>query len=206
MSIILQKSICTPSYRTFSTVYHHLALRSTLHLIRICHFKSQPAAVRRIPSACNRNVHTSAVRHTFWERDKKGGYDKLPMERVTQKKLILDGLKELKQEILLWKEEVKEQLISDPIVVFRPGEIDVMWQFTTAIDLDQWIVTSDSDHAEGQSVCTLDLSSSGYGMFSGTVESQVPLDGRIKRSGYCNINTVRARVRVQNCHCRQFSV
>lgn len=190
MSIIFKKSICTQSCRTFSTINHQLALRPNLQLIRISPFKLQPV---RITSAC-KNVHTTAVQHTFWERDRKGGYDKLPASRVSQKKLILDGLKELKQEILLWKEEVKEQLISDPVVVFRPGEIDVMWQFASAKDLDQWIVTSDSDHGEGQSECTLANSSGGYGLFSGSVESQVPLDGRIKRSGYCNINTMRARV------------
>lgn len=56
----------------------------------------------------------------FWEPDRKGGYNK-NFKRVSRKQLILEGLKDLKQEIVLWKEEVKEKLESDPILVFRPG-------------------------------------------------------------------------------------
>lgn len=66
-----------------------------------------------------RKIHTSPVHETFWEREKKSGYSK--EIDVSQKKLILDGFKELRQEISLWKDEVKEKLESDPIMVFRPG-------------------------------------------------------------------------------------
>lgn len=66
-----------------------------------------------------RRIHTSSVQKTFWEREKKSGYSK--EIDVSQKKLILDGLKELRHEIFLWKDEVKEKLESDPIMTFRPG-------------------------------------------------------------------------------------
>lgn len=140
-------------------------------------------------------IHTTSILNTFWERDRKGGYDK-NITRVSQKKLILDGLKELKQEIGLWKEEVKEKMESDPILVFRPGETDVVWNFKTEADVDQWVITADSDHNEGQSTANLEISSSGNGLFHGYVDTILPIDGKIKRAGYCNIKSLRARVSV----------
>lgn len=66
------------------------------------------------------SFHTSDTRPLFWERDRRGGYDtRLP--ELSRKQQILDGLRELKQEIVLWKEEVREKLESDPVLVFRPG-------------------------------------------------------------------------------------
>lgn len=138
-------------------------------------------------------IHTTSILNTFWERDRKSGYDK-NLARVSQKKLILDGLKELKQEIGLWKEEVKEKIESDPILVFRPGETDVVWNFKTEKDVNQWVITADSDHNEGQSTANLEICSSGNGLFHGYVDSILPIDGKIKRAGYCNIKSLRARV------------
>jgi NADH dehydrogenase [ubiquinone] 1 alpha subcomplex assembly factor 1 len=43
--------------------------------------------------------------------------------------MVLEGLQDLKEEIKLWKEEVKEKLDSDPVVVFRPNEIDPVFRF-----------------------------------------------------------------------------
>lgn len=76
-----------------------------------------------------RNIYTTPVNETFWEREKKSGYAK-KMPTLPSKKMIIDGLQELKQEIALWKEEIKEKFESDPILVFRPGEIDVSWKFS----------------------------------------------------------------------------
>jgi hypothetical protein len=57
----------------------------------------------------------------FWERDHKGGYLRdRPKHATTQ--LIRDGLKELKGEIKLWKDEVTEHFQDDPILAYRPGE------------------------------------------------------------------------------------
>lgn len=197
MSIILKKT-CNLSYRRFSTINLSLTpipgrvlVRNPIVIAnsRILTESNRPEIL--VGSKC---IHTTSVQQLFWEPDKKGGYDKFSAKKVKQKKLILDGLKELKHEILLWKEEVKEHLTSDPVLVFRPGEIDVMWEFDSEKDLDQWVVTSDKDNGEGQSECKLKISPAGHGMFSGNVQSQVPLDGKIKRSGYCNIKTLRARV------------
>lgn len=70
----------------------------------------------------SRHFHTTPNLQLFWERHRKGGYNK-NVKRLSQKDLILDGLKQLKKEIVLWKEEVKEKLECDPVVIFRPGKL-----------------------------------------------------------------------------------
>lgn len=66
-------------------------------------------------------IHTTPNLQLFWERHRKGGYNK-NLKRLSQKDLILSGLKELKKEIILWKNEVQEKLECDPVVIFRPGK------------------------------------------------------------------------------------
>lgn len=127
----------------------------------------------------------------FWERHRKGGYEK--EQRVSTKELIINGLKELRTEFALFQQEWKEKLESDPLVVFRPGEIDVAFGFEKQTDLDRWVVTTDKDHGEGYSQAALELSPAGYGLFHGNLESRVPKDGRIKRAGYANIKSLRVR-------------
>lgn len=75
-----------------------------------------------------RDIHTTAVNTTFWEREKKSGYAK--NYPIISSKQVLDGLKELKSEIKLWTEEMKEKFDDDQILVFRPGEVDIAWKFS----------------------------------------------------------------------------
>lgn len=70
----------------------------------------------------------------------------------------------------------------------------MFWRFYEESSLDHWIVTSDSDHAEGFSKCDLKIGHQGYGVFHGNLCSRVPKDGRIQNSGYCNIITKRVMV------------
>lgn len=141
-----------------------------------------------------RNFQTSsALLNLFYEKDEKGGYkDRRPQPSKIQ--MIRDGMKELKQEIAMWTEEVKVAFESDPFYIYRAGETDVIWKFGNTEALSNWVVTSDSDHNEGYSTCSLTLNKQGKGMFSGNLSTRVPKDGRIKRAGYCNIRTLRARV------------
>lgn len=60
-------------------------------------------------------------------------------------------------------------------------------------DFDKWEVTADSDHNQGTSTASFERSSSGYALFSGNLATELPIDGRIKRSGYCNVRSHRAR-------------
>lgn len=140
-----------------------------------------------------RNLHLTAVQSTFWERDKKGGYNRELERKFWKKDVILSGLEELKGEIKLWKEEVKDRIRSDPILIHRPGEVDTAWSFKADEDFKKWVLTTDSDHLEGESKAKFDLSKDGHGLFHGTLSEKVPIDGKIKRAGYCNIKSMRAR-------------
>jgi len=152
------------------------------------------------------NIFTTVKNETFWERDRKSGYQKVHNENdpsfksMTQKQLILDGLKELRKEVEMWKIEVHEKLKCDPILVFRPGETDVVWSFNKEnhelndSNIKNWICTSDQDNNEGFSSCKFELNSNGKALFSGVLDSKLPKDGKIKKAGYCNIKSMRARV------------
>jgi NADH dehydrogenase [ubiquinone] 1 alpha subcomplex assembly factor 1 len=79
-----------------------------------------------------RTIHTTSVNTTFWEKEKKSGYGK--KYPYFSKQMMLDGFKQLGEEIKLWKEEMKEKIESDPLIVARPGETDIAWRFTGSIN------------------------------------------------------------------------
>lgn len=130
--------------------------------------------------------------NTIWVPDKKDGYR--TQKEVSTKQHIIDGFKQLKNEVEVWRNEVKEHLLSDPVLIFRAGEVDALWTFSDDNDRKKFIVSADSDHNEGTSTCSLTKSPAGYGLFSGTLNSQPPLNGKVKRAGYCNITCMRPMV------------
>ncbi|XP_067630328.1 complex I intermediate-associated protein 30, mitochondrial [Eurosta solidaginis] len=152
-----------------------------------------PVTLSLLPKVAKcRSIYTTAIRSAFWEKDKKSGYQ-TKIAEPSKKELILDGLRELKGEIKLWKEEIKEYFEGDPVLIFRAGETDVVFNFKTENALDKWVVTTDADHGEGKSTATLELSATGAGLFHGNVNSEHVKDGIIKRTGYANIRTKRVR-------------
>lgn len=154
---------------------------STLCRTFLSHISSQKRCFRK-----------SACLNIFWEKDDKGGYD-TKMAPLPFKQRMRHGLDELKKEIALWKSEVKETWESDPVLIYRPGEVDIAWDFRGDKPLEKWIVTCDKDHNEGFSNCTLNTNKAAHALFSGEIISRTPLDGKVKRSGYCNIKTERAK-------------
>jgi NADH dehydrogenase [ubiquinone] 1 alpha subcomplex assembly factor 1 len=58
------------------------------------------------------------------------GYEK-EQPLLPTKKMILEGLKDLKEEIIMWKDEIQEKLETDPILIYRPNEIDVYCRFNS---------------------------------------------------------------------------
>lgn len=125
----------------------------------------------------------------FWERDAKGhGYKK--EEKISQKELIREGLKEIRNELFKWTEEVKETIRDDPLYVF-PGDMHKWWDPKSQEDLKKWTTIADSDHNEGFSHCKLELSRNGNALFHGELSTQVPKYGNIKRAGYCNMKSIR---------------
>ncbi|XP_050293344.1 complex I intermediate-associated protein 30, mitochondrial [Anthonomus grandis grandis] len=138
-----------------------------------------------------RAICTTNKLNLFHEKDDRGGYPTRPLPPFNERMSL--GWSELKKEVKIWCGEVKELLDGDPIRAWRPGETDIAWRFKSEDSLDKWIVTSDSDHNEGSSHCTLERNMYGNAVFSGHISLQVPKDGQVKRAGYCNIKTMRAR-------------
>lgn len=158
------------------------------------HLASTGHGPKLLPSSQHPLVPVRFANNLFWEKDRKGGYNTTSGKKVPLKQQILDGLKELKEDFALFDQEWREKLASDALVVFRPGETDVVFNFESAKDLDRWVLTTDKDHNEGFTEAKFELSPAGFGMFHGALESRVPKDGRIKRSGYANIRSLRVRV------------
>lgn len=68
-----------------------------------------------------RQIHTTRATHEFHEYDKRSGYDTgLEIADTNTEKIRL-GFKQLKKEIKLWKQEMKELLEFDPILDYRAG-------------------------------------------------------------------------------------
>lgn len=133
---------------------------------------------------------TTSVKHLFWERDPKGGYGS--QIKQSKKELVQEGLKELREELMKWQDEVKEKFDADPIFV-RPGDVDKIWDFRSTSSIENWKVTCDSDHGEGYSSGSFTLSPTGHGLFHGNINTKVPKDGVVKKAGYCNITSPKPR-------------
>lgn len=146
-----------------------------------------------------RSLHTTSSLSCFLQRDRKSGYkvvyDRPPPEQnLSVLGRIREGYRQFKEEFGILMEEVREQLRMDPIFIYRPNEVDVVWRFKgDPKSLAQWVTTCDSDYNEGYSTVKLEMSSTGTGVFSGTISTRLPKDGRIKYAGYCNMNSVPKR-------------
>ncbi|RVE55332.1 hypothetical protein evm_000230 [Chilo suppressalis] len=130
-------------------------------------------------------------RFLFWERDRKGGYD--TSQKISLSEHLKEGYKEIKGEFKLLGQEIKALIETDPLLVARPGETDLIWCFNKPSVLEKFITTSDSDHNEGYSTSKLEMSSAGRALFHGNLDVRVPKDGRIKKAGYAAMRSQRIR-------------
>lgn len=145
-----------------------------------------------------KNKYNASQVRSFWEKDRKGGYPSIKSGDTPDKPSefwhIRNGLRMLGDELKLFKHEVIERFENDPVLLFRKHEIDVVWQFNGDKKiLDNWVVSADSDYGEGLSNCSLQLTRSGKGLFSGYLDKRVPKTGDVKKAGYCNLKTLRPR-------------
>lgn len=136
-------------------------------------------------------IYTNNGPKYFHENHQKSGYE--TKDTVSSLIRIQEGFKELRNEVKLWTEEVKDRIGNDPIFIINTGETDIVWKFDSEDVLKRWIVTSDRDHSEGHSWSHLTLSSTGRGNFHGHVNTDPILDGRTKKAGYCNMRCMRPR-------------
>lgn len=74
----------------------------------------------KISSPC-RPVHVASTLNSIYEKDEKGGYRKNLDDMPSRTEMIRDGFKQLRGEILLWKEEMREKFACDPLFIVRKG-------------------------------------------------------------------------------------
>jgi len=130
--------------------------------------------------------------------DPKHGYESHNDPKYSTKDHIIDGFKQLKVEIKMWRDEWKERLMCDPVLLYRPGETDVWWSFgDNDVDITKFLVSNDSDFSEGKSLSTFEKSPAGYALFSGNLNSSVVDEAKTKRTGWSNIKSVRHKISFQ---------
>lgn len=72
------------------------------------------------------NIQTTANRRNIHVHcsDPKEGYRS--GKELSSKQHIINGLKQLKGEIMMWKQEMKEHFANDPVLIYRPGEYYIL--------------------------------------------------------------------------------
>ena len=153
----------------------------------------------------NRDVY-----RMFHEADEKQGYHNLRKHPDSFRKEVWEGLKEdldkdptktlkdsfkaVTTEISLFAKEMKAYDINSGLDDLPgPGGRRKVWGFQTEEEMDQWILTKDSDWGEGYSAAELELSHLGHAMLRGDLSTRVPADGRTQNAGYVNIASVKKR-------------
>ncbi len=91
-------------------------------------------------------------------------------------------------------------VIMDQLPCSAPGVPDRLWTFDNTETVNQFVATADSDHGEGFSSVNFHLGPNQTGLFEGYLSTKVPKEGRVKRSGYCGIRSLRAKVCTRYLH------
>ena len=131
---------------------------------------------------------------SVWEKDKKAGYRK-PIE-VPKSKMVKDGVKTIGSEMGMWWDETKEKFACDQNVFdIRHGDYEYVWKLHDKKSVADWIITTDKDNNEGFSQANFTFTKNNTGLFHGHLSQQVPKDGIVKRTGYCNIRSPTKMVR-----------
>nr|XP_012150092.1 PREDICTED: probable complex I intermediate-associated protein 30, mitochondrial isoform X2 [Megachile rotundata] len=141
-----------------------------------------------------RRFHTNNCLYEVYERPRSGYplvYDEPPItkDKSFREKLKI-GYNIFKNDCNLFAQEVRAKF-GYGVTAVSPFEENVIFKFDgTEKSLKEWIVNYDSVYNEGFSTAKLELSPSGTGIFHGILNTTVPKDGRLTRSGYCNITTI----------------
>ena len=134
-----------------------------------------------------RCLHRSPIAANFWEPDRKSGY-KTKIKKPTPV-MIKEGLGQMKGEISKLKDEVVSAARCDQLMMLHHGDYEVVWKFNSKEAVDSWVVTTDADHSEGNSRAEFVFGANQKSIFKGYINTDVPKDGIIKNSGYCNIRS-----------------
>merc|ERR1712179_307369 len=91
--------------------------------------------------------------------------------------------------------EMKTETIFNPEtieILAEVGETRIQFPMDSQEYLEKnWITTCDSDWGEGYSKVSLKASQTGNALFSGDLSIRIPQDGRVERSGYANMASVK---------------
>lgn len=74
------------------------------------------------------------------------------------------------------------------------GEVYRIFSFGRGTDPSTWLTLTDADEGFGYSKCQFTTSRNGCGLFHGTLNTQVPQDGKSYRSGFCALRAPKPRV------------
>jgi len=147
-------------------------------------------------------------RHAFHQFDEKHGYwTNKPLPILQQikvdlkadpKRALTQNFKKVAGEFKKLKDEVDQGNYSYATQIKKafvlPGERSKEWGFQSELELDDWILTRDSDWGEGYSSAEFELNKSGTAaILKGDLSTRVPNDGRTHEAGYVNIASVNKR-------------
>ena len=137
--------------------------------------------------AVRRKLSISARALMFYESDTSGGEVK-PTE-YTPYEHWRDGVKIIGDEVSKFKEEVFWKFRCDNLAAMQHGDYEVVWKFDSQEMIDSWMVTADQDNNHGHSSAELVLTPNHHALFRGHIDTTLPKDGIIKRTGYCNMRS-----------------
>ena len=147
--------------------------------------------------AVRRKLSTSGHVSMFYEPDRGGGRRK-PTE-YSSYELWREGIQHIGGEVSKFKDEVLCKLRCDNFAELEHGDYELLWKFDNKEMINSWIVTTDQDNDEGHSTAEFVITPNNRGLFRGCIDTTVPKDGVIKRTGYCNIRSPQNFVRSYFC-------
>ncbi|XP_054707410.1 complex I intermediate-associated protein 30, mitochondrial-like [Uloborus diversus] len=137
----------------------------------------------------NRHFSVTIAKNSFFEWDKRGGFEYPVFSKKTWQEHIRDGRKIFFEECKLFLKEIDETFHQDR-KLYQDGDSDVFFRFDSEDCLKKWRVSSDKSNREGNSTCSLEINDKGKGVFYGNIDTTPPKDGKNRFAGYCAMKTL----------------
>jgi hypothetical protein len=124
----------------------------------------------------------------IYEQDRRSGY-KSNAKKLSKKEHYKETMRIMKEEFAKFKDEMRYKFSFDYFYPVRHGDYEVLHKFNKQSEVDKFVVSCDSNHNEGKSQAEFFLNAQEKATFRGFINTDVPKDGVIKRSGFANIKT-----------------
>eukprot|EP00088_Acartia_fossae_P023675 TRINITY_DN2469_c0_g1_i1.p1 TRINITY_DN2469_c0_g1~~TRINITY_DN2469_c0_g1_i1.p1 ORF type:complete len:388 (-),score=74.90 TRINITY_DN2469_c0_g1_i1:186-1349(-) len=161
--------------------------------------KNQPTLKERIERDRWHMFYQQDIKHGYWQRQPTTLMEDVQAElKKNPKKALTESFKVVKSEVAKFNQERKDGDYSirkgSERALFREGDRKKEWGFQSELEMDEWILTMDSDWGEGYSSAEFKLNDAGTaGVLSGDLSTRVPMDGRTGQAGYVNIASANQR-------------